>query len=81
MANASSGLAIDLERGAMKHSDHGIVKNEKAEEQPADRRRAQTAHRTDPDRSVSREETRDPKLTRTERKPHRRDDRRGQPKQ
>ena len=44
----------------MAHSDQGIVKN-KAEEQPKDKRRAQTVHRTDPDKSVSREATRDTK--------------------
>lgn len=40
------------------HSDHGIARH-KAEEQPKDKQRAQTAHRSDPDKSVSREETRD----------------------
>lgn len=44
----------------MTHSDQGIVKN-KAEEQPKDKQRAQTVHRSDPDKSVSREETGDPK--------------------
>ena len=47
----------------MKHSDHGIVRNERAEDQPADRERARTAHRSDADNSASREATRDPKLT------------------
>ncbi|HEY3794563.1 MAG TPA: hypothetical protein VGM09_30310 [Bradyrhizobium sp.] len=45
----------------MAHSDQGIVKNEKAEEQPKDKHRAQTVHRTNPDKSVSREATRDSK--------------------
>lgn len=45
----------------MAHSDQGIVKN-KAEEQPKDKDRAQTVHRTDPDKSVSREATRDSKV-------------------
>jgi len=40
------------------HSDHGIVRNEKGEEQPKDKQRAQTAHKTDAKDSVSREETR-----------------------
>ena len=40
------------------HSDHGIVRNEKAEAQPKDKQRAQTAHRTDAKESVSKEETR-----------------------
>jgi hypothetical protein len=41
-----------------RHSDHGIVRNEKAEEQPKDKQRAQTAHKTDARDSVSREQTR-----------------------
>jgi hypothetical protein len=45
----------------MAHSDQGIVKNKKAEEQPKDKQRAQTVHATDPDKSVSREATRDHK--------------------
>ena len=45
----------------MAHSDQGIVKNRKAEEQPKDKQRAETVHVTDPDKSVSREATRDPK--------------------
>jgi hypothetical protein len=42
----------------MKHSNHGITKNDKAEEQPADKERARTAHGSDPKRSVSHEATR-----------------------
>jgi hypothetical protein len=53
----------------MKHSDHGIVKNEKAEDQPDNKERARTAHRSDPDKSVSREATRDPKQTDAEKTP------------
>jgi hypothetical protein len=30
------------------HSDHGIVEDEKAEEQPKDRKRAQTIHKVEP---------------------------------
>lgn len=41
----------------MTHSDHGIVK--KGQEQPVDKQRAQTAHTTGPDGSVTREATRD----------------------
>jgi hypothetical protein len=52
----------------MKHSDHGIVRNEKAEDQPADMERARTAHRSDPDNTVSREATRDPKHTDAEKR-------------
>jgi hypothetical protein len=43
---------------ASRHSDHGIVRNEKAEEQPKDKQRAQTAHKMDARDSVSREQTR-----------------------
>src|SRR5450756_466876 len=42
---------------AVTHSDHGIVK--KGQEQPVDKQRAQTAHTTGPDGSVTREATRD----------------------
>jgi hypothetical protein len=45
----------------MKHSDQGIVKD-KGEEQPADKERAQTVHNTARP-AVSREATRDPKLS------------------
>jgi uncharacterized protein YjbJ (UPF0337 family) len=41
-----------------RHSDHGIVRNEKAEQQPKDKQRAQTAHRTDAKDSVSGDEAR-----------------------
>jgi uncharacterized protein YjbJ (UPF0337 family) len=40
------------------HSDHGIVRNEKSEEQPKDKQRAQTAHKTDAKDFVSRDQTR-----------------------
>ncbi|MBR0838639.1 hypothetical protein JQ607_00350 [Bradyrhizobium liaoningense] len=50
----------------MAHSDHGIVRDKRAEEQPSDKRRAQTVHKTDPQGnhkgSPSREATRDPEL-------------------
>jgi hypothetical protein len=46
----------------MAHSDHGIVKDKRAEDQPRDKQRAQTAHKTDQKVSPSREATRDPKL-------------------
>jgi hypothetical protein len=42
------------------NSDQGIVKDDKAQEQPKDKKRAQTVHETEPDKSVSRENTRDP---------------------
>ncbi|OKO71042.1 hypothetical protein [Bradyrhizobium sp. AS23.2] len=47
----------------MVHSDHGIVKDKRAEDQPRDKRRAQTVHKTDPKGSPSREATRDPRLS------------------
>lgn len=51
----------------MAHSDHGIVKDKRAEEQPRDKQRAQSAHKTDSQKtdvkgSPSREATRDPRL-------------------
>lgn len=43
----------------MKHSDHGITKTQRGEEQPIDKDRAQLAQRTDSARaSPSRQETR-----------------------
>lgn len=53
----------------MKHSDHGIVKNENAEEQAKDKKRVDTVHETDPKNSVSREATRDPKLSDAQKTP------------
>jgi hypothetical protein len=52
----------------MKHSDQGIARN-RGEEQPKDKKRAQTVHQTDPDKSVSREATRDPKLSNDQKTP------------
>jgi len=46
----------------MAHSDHGIVKDKRAEYQPRDKQRAQAVHKTDSKGSPSREATRDPKL-------------------
>jgi len=50
----------------MAHSDHGIVKDKRAENQPRDKQRAQTVHKSDPKGSPkgspSREATRDPEL-------------------
>lgn len=46
----------------MAHSDQGIVKDKRAEEQPGDKQRAQTVHKTGQKSSPSREATRDPKL-------------------
>ena len=53
----------------MRHSDHGVVKDEKGQEQPRDKARAQTVHKTDPKKSASREATRDPKLNDAEKTP------------
>ncbi len=47
----------------MTHSNQGIVKDKKGQEQPADKQRAQTVHKSDPKHSASREATRDPKLS------------------
>ncbi len=46
----------------MAHSDHGIVKDKRAEDQPRDKQRAQTVHKAAPKGSPSREATRDPRL-------------------
>jgi len=43
----------------MAHSDHGIVRDNRAEDQPRDKQRAQTAHKTGSKGSPSREATRD----------------------
>jgi hypothetical protein len=53
----------------MAHSDHGIAKDDKAQEQPTDRKRAQTAHKSQAGKSVSHEATRDPKLNDAEKTP------------
>lgn len=54
----------------MAHSHHGIVKDDKGQEQPVDKQRAQTAHKTATSahktatsKSQAREATRDPKLS------------------
>jgi hypothetical protein len=52
----------------MAHSNHGITRP-KGEEQPTDKERARTAHKTDSDQAVSREATRDPKLDGSDRTP------------
>jgi hypothetical protein len=58
----------------MNRSDQGMVRDEKGQEQPADKRRAQTVHKTDPKHSVSREATRDSKRTDADRTPGSRHD-------
>jgi hypothetical protein len=52
-----------LENPPMKHPTQGIVRDRRAEEQPADKQRAQTVHQPHSENAVSREATRDPKLT------------------
>ncbi|MFT4115866.1 hypothetical protein [Bradyrhizobium sp.] len=47
----------------MAHSDHGIVRDKRAEDQPRNKQRAQTVHEADRKGSPSREATRDPRLT------------------
>jgi hypothetical protein len=44
------------------HSHQGIARDKQGQEQPADRKRAQTAHHSDPKKSPTHEATRDPKL-------------------
>ena len=53
----------------MSASGQGIVRNQRGEEQPADKDRAQTVHKGDPKKSVSREATRDPRLYDAEKTP------------
>jgi len=52
----------------MKRPTQGIVRDRRAEEQPADKERAQTVHQSESENAVSREATRDPKSTDAERK-------------
>ena len=61
----------------MKHSNQGIVRDGRAEEQPADKERAQAVHRTNPQKSVSREATRERKLGEAEKASHNKPDHRG----
>jgi hypothetical protein len=53
---------IEVESRTMAHSDHGIVRDKRAEDQPRDKQRAQTVHKAGSKGSPSREATRDPKL-------------------
>jgi len=53
----------------MSASEQGIVRNQRGEEQPADKDRAQTTQKSDPKKSGSREATRDPKLNDAEKTP------------
>ena len=53
----------------MRHSNQGMVKDDMGQEQPTDKARARTAHKTDPSKSTTREATRDPKLNENEKTP------------
>jgi hypothetical protein len=53
----------------MAHSDHGIIRDKRAEDQPRDKQRAQTAHTAGSKGSPSKEATRDPELTDTGKTP------------
>jgi len=53
----------------MAQTNHGIVRDQRGEEQPADKARAQSAHKSDPRKSATREATRDPKLNDAEKTP------------
>lgn len=53
----------------MAQSNHGIVRDGRGEEQPTDKSRAQSAHKSDPRKSATREATRDPKLNDAEKTP------------
>lgn len=46
----------------MAHSNQGIVTDKRGEQQPRDKQRAQTVHKSEPEDSPSREATRDPRL-------------------
>lgn len=47
----------------MANSNQGIVRDQRGEQQPRDKQRAQTVHKADHQGSPSREATRDPKLS------------------
>jgi len=53
----------------MAHSNHGMVKDQKGQEQPTDKARAQAGQKSDPHKSTTREATRDPKLNDAEKAP------------
>ncbi len=53
----------------MNQGGQGIVRDERGQEQPGDKARAQTVHRPGSDNAVSREATRDPRLTDAEKTP------------
>jgi hypothetical protein len=53
----------------MAQSDQSMTKDEKAQEQPTNKQRARTVHKSQPDKSVSHEATRDPELNDDEKTP------------
>ena len=53
----------------MAQSDHGIVRDNHAQDQPRDKERAQTVHKAEKKGSPSREATRDPRLNDTSKTP------------
>lgn len=58
-----------MESFAMAHSDQGIVRDQRAEDQPRDKQRAQTVHKSGSKGSSSKEATRDPELNDAEKTP------------
>jgi hypothetical protein len=50
-----------MARNGQHSADQGIVKDDKGQEQPADKQRAQAVHRTDSEHAISREAKRDPR--------------------
>jgi hypothetical protein len=46
----------------MAHSDQGMIRDQRGEQQPRDKQRAQTVQKSKREGSPSREATRDPKL-------------------
>jgi len=53
----------------MSQSNHGIVRDKRGEDQPADKQRAQTVHKAEPKGSPSKEATRDPRLNNASKTP------------
>jgi hypothetical protein len=50
-----------MSNGAGQGTGQGIVRDQRGEEQPTDKGRAQTAHKSESENAVSREATRHPK--------------------
>jgi hypothetical protein len=58
-----------MARNGQHSAEQGIVKDDKGQEQPADKQRAQTVHRTDSKPAISREAKRDPRHGDSEKTP------------